>query len=419
MGLTLAEKILSARAGKALRAGDFAVIPVDYALLHDGTGPLAVRQLEAMGFEGPQRPDKTLIYLDHGLPSPRKELSNDHKFLREFAQRTEARLHDCGSGICHQVTAERYAAPGQVVVGSDSHTCTLGALGAFATGMGSTDLGLIMGTGENWFRVPESVRVELSGEFRPGSSAKDLILTLIGLMGSDGATYSALEFTGEGALGLKMCDRLTLCNMAVEAGGKTGLFASDSVTRDYLGANGRVDSYASLVPDEDAEYQREISVALASLKPTVATPHRVDSVATVDEVAGEPVDQVFVGSCTNGRTEDLEVLADMISGRRVAPGVRLLVMPASRQVYAECVCRGVITRLLEAGATILPPGCGPCAGIHMGVLGDGETCVSTTNRNFQGRMGNPQSRVFLASPATAGASALTGKITDPREVMDS
>lgn len=417
MGQTLAEKILSERVGRPLRAGEFAVVPVDVVLMHDGTGPLAVRQLGAMGLAGPRRPDRTLVFLDHGLPSPRKELSNDHAFLRQFARAAGARLYDCGSGICHQVVAEEYAAPGQVVVGADSHTCTAGALAAFATGMGSTDVAVAMGLGENWFRVPESVRVEVRGAFGPGVGAKDLILWLIGHLGADGATYQALEFGGPAVAALDMSGRLTLCNMAVEAGAKTGLVASDGVTREYLAAMGREGAWRELGPDPDAEYARRVEVDAGTIVPMVARPHRVDNVAPVSEVAGTPVQQVFIGSCTNGRLEDLRTAAAILRGRKVAPGVRLLVMPASRRVYLEAMRAGVLADLVEAGATISPPGCGPCAGVHLGILGDDEVCLSTTNRNFQGRMGNPKSFVYLASPATCAATALRGVITDPREVL--
>jgi len=417
MGQTLAEKILSQKAGRSLRAGEFAVVPVDLVLMHDGTGPLAVRQLRAMGLTGPRRPESTLVFLDHGLPSPRKELSNDHVFLREFARVTGCRLHDCGSGICHQVTAEEYAQPGQVVVGTDSHTCTAGALAAFATGMGSTDVAAAMGLGENWFRVPESARVEVTGSFAPGVFAKDLILWLIGQLGTDGATYQAIEFGGPTIEAMDMAGRLTLCNMAVEAGAKTGLVASDGTTREYLATLGREQAWRELAPDSDAVYVRRVEVEARSLVPLVAKPHRVDNVAPVSEVVGTSVQQVFIGSCTNGRLGDLRTAAAIVRGRKVAPGVRLLVMPASRRVYRDAMLSGILSDLLEAGATISPPGCGPCAGVHLGILGDGEVCLSTTNRNFQGRMGNPDSSVYLASPATCAATALTGVITDPREVL--
>lgn len=418
MGQALAEKILSRRVGRAVRPGEFVVAPVDLALAQDGTGPLTVRQMQAMGFQAPRAPDRALFFIDHAFPSPRKELSNDHLFLREFARRTGARLYEGGEGVCHQLMVEEHASPGQVIVGADSHTCTAGALGAFATGMGSTDVAVAMALGENWFRVPESVRIEAKGRFPPGVSAKDLALWLIGRLGADGATYQALEFGGPGIAGLDMSGRFTLCNMAVEAGAKTGLVASDQVTREFLARMGRGECWQPLEPDPDAAYAARLEVDLESLPPMVSKPHRVDHVAPVEEVKGTPVQQIFLGSCTNARLEDLRVAAAILRGRRVAPGVRLLVMPASRRVYAEALKEGLLAELLEAGATICPPGCGPCAGIHLGILGDGEVCLSTTNRNFQGRMGNPRAEVFLASPATAAASALEGAIADPREFVD-
>lgn len=417
MGQTLVEKILARRLGRQVRPGEFVVVPVDVVILHDGTGPLAIRQLQAMGFEAPRDPHRVVLCIDHGFPSPRKELSNDHVRLRDFARSTEIALYEGGCGVCHQSVVEEQACPGQVIVGADSHSCTAGALGAFATGMGSTDVAAAMALGENWFRVPESVRVEVTGRFPVAVYPKDLILWLAGRLGAEGATYQALEFGGPGMDAIDMSGRLTLCNMAVEVGAKAGLVASDRVTREFLVRMGRGDKWVPLQPDPDAAYVRRIPVNLDSLRPMVSCPHLVDRVVPVSEVEGTPVHQVLIGSCTNGRAEDLAVAASILRGRHVAPGVRLLVMPASRRVYQEALRQGLLADLVAAGATILPPGCGPCAGIHLGVLGDGEVCLSTTNRNFQGRMGNPQAKVFLASPATAAASALRGKIADPREVM--
>ena len=418
MALTLAEKIMSQRAGRPVRSGEFVVLPVDLVMMHDGTGPLTIRQLAAMGFEGPRDPQKVVLCIDHGFPSPRKELSNDHLLLREFAQRTGVRFHEGGSGVCHQIIAEDYACPGQVIVGADSHTCMAGALGAFATGMGSTDVAAAMALGEIWFRVPESVRVEVSGSFPAWVYPKDLILYLAGQLGADGATYQALEFDGPAIRAMDMSGRLTLCNMAVEVGAKAGLVASDAVTRSYLESRGRGDRWCPVEPDDGATYAARITVDAGKLTPMVAGPHRVDRVVPVTELKGTRVHQVFIGSCTNGRVEDLAVAASILRGRRVAPGVRLLVMPASRRVYLESMKSGVLADLVAAGATVSPPGCGPCAGVHLGILGDGEVCLATTNRNFQGRMGNPQAQVFLASPATAAASAVAGVIADPREVME-
>lgn len=416
MGQTLAEKILSGRAGKPVKAGEIAVAQVDVALVQDGTGPLAVRQMRAMGFMAPLRPERTLVFLDHALPSPRRELATDHVFLRQFARETGSNLIEHGYGICHQVVAQDWAEPGQVVVGSDSHTCMAGALGAFGTGMGSTDVAVAMALGHNWFRVPETLRIEMGGRFRPGVGPKDLMLHLIGRIGADGATYQALEFGGEALPSLPMSGRLTLANMAVESGAKAGLFPSDEVTKEYLEKHGRGAAWRWLRPDADASYAHTLHIDLGSLEPTVACPHRVDNTATVAAKKGTPVQQVFIGSCTNGRLEDLAEALSVLQGKHINPKTRLFVMPASRRVWLEADALGYLAKFVQAGALILPPGCGPCAGIHLGILGDGEVCVSTTNRNFEGRMGNPQSEVYLASPAVAAASAVAGVIADPREV---
>lgn len=416
MGRTLAEAILSRRLGRTVAAGQFVVAPVDTVLTHDGTGPLLIKQMTAMGFSQPWNPQRALIFLDHAAPSPRRELSGDHQLLREFAGRSGARLHEVGYGVCHQVVVEEYAVPGQVIVGADSHTGTAGALAAFATGMGSTDAAVAMALGETWLLVPESIRVEVTGRFPPGVHPKDLILRLIGDLGAEGATYRALEFGGPTVESMGMGGRLTLCNMAVEAGAKTGLVASDSVTRQFLAGLGRADAWLPLAPDVDATYAARIVMEADQLGPMVSRPHRVDAAVPVADAAGTPIRQVLVGSCTNGRLEDLAVAADILRHRHVAKGVRLLVMPASRLVYLQALKAGILDELVEAGAVISPPGCGPCAGIHLGILGDGEACLSTTNRNFRGRMGNPEAEVYLASPATAAATAVSGVITDPREL---
>ncbi len=326
-------------------------------------------------------------------------------------------MHECGYGICHQVVAEEYARPGAVIVGADSHTCTAGALGAMATGMGSTDVAVAMALGQTWLRVPATMRVEITGTPDPAVSAKDMILSLIGQLGADGATYMAVEFGGITVEQLDMAGRLTLCNMAVEAGAKTGLVASDDTTRSFMEANGREADWEALAPDADAVYSSTINLDCGRLEPQVSRPHQVDLVSPVGEVAGLAVQQVVIGSCTNGRLEDLQVAARALAGRTVHRDVRLLVIPASRRVYLQALSLGLLEQLARAGAVICSPGCGPCPGVHGGVLGDGEVCLATTNRNFQGRMGNPRSAVYLASPATAAATAATGVITDPREVL--
>lgn len=417
MGKTLAEKILSRRSGIDVKAGDIAVSPVDLAFVQDTTGPLTVRQFQASGIKRVTDPNKVALFLDHAAPSPRSELSNDHMLLRSFAAEQGCMIFDVGEGVCHQLVAERLAGPGEVIVGADSHSVMAGALGAFATGMGSTDIAIAMGLGKNWFRVPESIKVEVSGAFQQGVFAKDLILHVIGKIGADGATYKALEFGGDTISGLIMSDRLTIANMAIEAGAKVGLFPSDSVTRDYLKACGRPDKYVAIAPDADASYESVMKINANSLEPTVSCPHTVDNVATAKSLKGTRIQQVFIGTCTNGRLEDLAVAAGILGGKKRHAGVRLLIGPASPKVLLDGMEKGYIQALVQAGGLILPPGCAACLGVHQGVLGNGEVCLSTANRNFKGRMGNTDSFIYLASPATAAASALAGEIVDPREVM--
>ena len=417
MGKTLAEKILTAKSQTEARAGEIVIAPVDLVFLQDTTGPLAIRQFGEIGFKSVAEPKKTAIFLDHAAPSSARQISNDHILLRRFAKREKCHISSLGNGICHQLVAERFAAPGDIIVGADSHTVTAGALGAFATGMGSSDIAVAMALGKTWFRVPETFRVDLAGSFPEGVYAKDAALYLIGQLGADGATYKALEFGGKSLARLTMSERLTLANMAVEAGAKVGLFPGDAVTRDFLSARGRGDSYRPLYPDGDAHYERTISVNLSRLEPMVSFPHAVDNVRPVSQAKGIKVQQVFIGTCTNGRLEDLALAAGILRGRKGHPETRLLVAPASREVLLEAMEKGYIRSLVESGAVILPPGCAACLGLHQGVLGDGEVCLSTSNRNFKGRMGSPEAEIYLASPATAAASALKGEITDPRGAM--
>ncbi|MBE9512937.1 MAG: 3-isopropylmalate dehydratase large subunit [Chloroflexi bacterium] len=417
MGKTLAEKILSTKSGAEAKAGDIVVAKVDLVFVQDTTGPLAVRQFRAAGFEHTASSLEAILFLDHAAPSPNRELSNDHMLLRDFAYQTGGMLSDVGEGICHQIVAESLAKPGDLVIGADSHTVTAGGLGAFACGMGSTDIAVALGLGRTWLRVPESVRVSLSGRFPSGVFAKDLVLYLIGQIGADGATYKALEFSGDSAGAMSISERLTVANMAVEAGAKVGLFPADEATRDYLSSQGRGDHYQPLFPDDSADYGQIIDINLAGLEPVVARPHTVDNIALARELKGTKVNQVVIGTCTNGRLDDLAVAAKILSGKKRHVQTRLLIAPASRGVLLAAMRDGYIQTLLEAGAIILPPGCGPCLGLHQGVLASGESCLSTANRNFKGRMGNPEAFVYLGSPATAAATAITGEITDPREVL--
>ena len=417
MASTLAEKIIGAHVGRDVKAGEIVVTPVDVAALQDGTGPLALTQLQELGLIRAHNPEKTVLFIDHAAPSPRKELSNAHMSLRKFAAGTGAVLSEIDEGVCHQRLVESFASPGDILIGADSHSCTSGALGAFATGMGSTDVGIGIATGKTWLKVPATLRVTMSGEFPPGVYAKDLMLHLIGLIGADGATYMAIEFTGPLAQAMSMPERFTLCNMAVEAGAKTGLFAADETTRKYLEQQGRGGDYRELAADEGAQYQRTVEIDAQALEPTVSAPHTVDNTMTAAAAAGTKVNQVYIGTCTNGRIEDLRIAAEVLRGRRRHPDTRLIVTPASRSVYLKAAEEGLLTVFVEAGATVTGPGCGACVGVHGGILGDGEVCIATQNRNFQGRMGNAEAFIWLASPATAAASALAGEIVDPREYL--
>jgi 3-isopropylmalate/(R)-2-methylmalate dehydratase large subunit len=417
MGKTLAEKLLGAKAGKEVVAGELVMADVDVAFFQDGTGPLAVRQLRKVNLEKVANPKRSILFIDHAAPSPRRELSNDHMLLREFAANTGAVLSEINEGVCHQRVLESYAKPGDVVIGADSHSCTAGALCAFATGMGSTDVAVGMALGKTWFRVPRTFRIETKGQFQKGVYSKDLILYLIGDIGADGATYRALEFGGPAIESMPMWERATLSNMAVEAGAKVGLIASDKHTREFLKRYGRESDFREIAPDKDAVYERVIEIDAGRLEPIVSCPHTVDNTKKASELKGTKVDQVFIGSCTNGRLEDLEVAARILKGKKRHPRTRLIVIPASQGVYEEALKAGLIEIFVKAGATVLGPGCGPCVGVHEGALGDKEVCLSTQNRNFKGRMGNPEGFIYLASPATAAASAVKGEISDPREVL--
>jgi 3-isopropylmalate/(R)-2-methylmalate dehydratase large subunit len=416
MGKTLSEKILSDKSGTDARAGDIVIARVDLAFVQDTTGPLTIRQFKEVKHGRLANPQQTAVFLDHAIPSPSRQLSNDQQFLRRFAEDTSCQIFEGGSGICHQLVAEKFAGPGDVIVGADSHTVTAGGLGAFATGMGSSDVAVVFALGKTWFRVPETFKISINGRFNKWVGAKDLVLHLIGVLGADGATYKALEFNGSTVANMTVPQRLTVANMAVEAGAKVGIFPSDNVTRRYLAAKGRSSRFRALRPDADAVYERSIILNASELEPMIAMPHTVDNVTTVKMVSGTKIDQVFIGTCTNGRLEDLAAAAAILRRKKRNRNIRLIVAPASQHVLSQAMRIGYIQTLVKAGAVILPPGCAACLGLHQGVLGDNETCISTANRNFKGRMGNPEASIYLASPATAAASAVTGEITDPREV---
>ncbi|MDD3437170.1 MAG: aconitase/3-isopropylmalate dehydratase large subunit family protein, partial [Candidatus Gastranaerophilales bacterium] len=330
MGLTLAEKIISKHSGKEVRAGELTIANIDVCAVQDGTGPLTVQEFKKIGKTKLNNPKRTILFIDHAAPSPRKELSNSHMVLREFAKEYGAVLSDVGAGVCHQRLIEDYVNPGEILIGADSHTCTSGALGAFATGMGSTDIAVGMALGKTWLKVPATFKFEVSGEFKAGICSKDLMLHLIGMIGADGATYKALEFCGETIENMAMSERFTLANMAVEAGAKAGLFLSDEKTKEFLASRGRIDKWIELKPDEDAVYERIIKINAGDIKHMVSCPHTVDNTKTVDELKDVKVHQVFVGTCTNGRIEDLRIVADILKGKKVHPDVRMLIAPASR-----------------------------------------------------------------------------------------
>lgn len=410
MGQTLAEKIISKHAGHDVKAGELVIADVDVTAVQDGTGPLTVQEFKKLGILKLKNPERSILFIDHASPSPRKELSNTHTVLREFSKEYGAVLSDVGAGVCHQRLIETFVNPGEILVGADSHTCTSGALGAFATGMGSTDIAVAMALGKTWLKVPSTFKIEVSGKFKKGICSKDLMLYLIGLIGADGATYKALEFCGDTIDNMSMSERFTLANMAVEAGAKCGLFVADEKTKAFLKSRGREDKFVSIRPDADAVYERVIKINAEDVPHTVSCPHTVDNTKTVDELKDVKVDQVFIGTCTNGRIEDLRIAAEILDGKTVNPDVRLLICPASKDVYLQALDEGLITTFVKANAAILPPGCGPCVGVHAGTLADGEVCLATQNRNFQGRMGNTKGFIYLASPYVAAYTALRGYI---------
>ena len=419
MGKTLVEKIIGSHAGKEVVPGELVIVDVDLAYFQDWTGPLSISQIQEMGIKKLKDPKRVAFFIDHSSPSSAKELATDHNKIRAFARETGATLYDVGGGVCHVITSEKHVKPGDIAVGSDSHTCQGGALGAFASGMGSTDVAVAAALGKTWLRVPESIRVEVNGKFPKGVYAKDLILYLIGLIGADGATYQSLEFHGDTIDNLPFHERLVVSNMAVEAGAKCGIFPSDNETRKYLKEHHREKDWQPLDADLDAQYVRLVNIDASKLVPMVAFPHTVDNTRTIDhqDCKDRPVNQVYIGTCTNGRYEDFVVVAKILKGKKVHPSTRLVITPGSRDVFLKMLKSDIMEILVEAGAAVNSPGCGACPGSQTGILGNDEHCISTMNRNFKGRMGNPTAFIYLASPATCAVSALAGKIADPREVI--
>ncbi len=417
MGSTLVEKVFSSRCGTGVRAGEVVMAPVDAAMIHDITGPLAIRTFREMGGERVFDPKRVVMLFDHQVPADSIAAAENQVFMRRFAAEQGILNYDIREGVCHQVVLEKgHAAPGEIVVGSDSHTCMYGAAGAFATGIGSTDMGFVLRFGTLYFRVPETVRAIATGAFPERVGPKDLILSIVGDIGADGATYRAVEFGGEAVSSMGMAGRMTLCNMAIEMGAKAGIVPPDATTWEYVRARRPGVVPFDLASDADATFAETRTYDASSLEPQVAVPHNVDNVVPISKVAGTHVDQVFIGSCTNGRYEDLAEAAEVLGDRSFSDAVRVIVIPASRDEYLKALRAGLVERFVEAGALVEAPCCGPCMGGAFGLLAPGEVSLSTSNRNFRGRQGSTEGLVYLASAATAAATAIAGEITDPREV---
>lgn len=420
MGMTMTQKILAASAGlDKVRPGQLIMAKLDLVLGNDVTSPVAIKEFRKIGAQKVFDTKKVAIVPDHFTPNKDIKSAEQCKFIREFVREMDIENYfEVGEmGIEHALIPEKgLAVPGDVIIGADSHTCTYGALGAFSTGVGSTDMAAAMATGEAWFKVPEAIKIVLKGKLPRWVSGKDVILHIIGMIGVDGALYQSMEYTGEGVAELSMDDRFTIANMAIEAGAKNGIFEVDEKTLEYVKEHSNKD-YTVYKADEDAEYNRVIEINLSELRPTVAFPHLPENTRTIDEVGDIPIDQVVIGSCTNGRIEDLRAAAEVLKGRKVHKGVRTIIFPATQQIYLQAMREGLLEIFIEAGAAVSTPTCGPCLGGHMGILAKGERAVATTNRNFVGRMGHPESEVYLASPAVAAASAVAGKIASPEEVV--
>ena len=419
MGMTMTQKILAAHAGlESVNPGQLISAKLDIVLGNDITTPVAVNEFNKAGFDSVFDKDRIAIVLDHFVPNKDIKAAEQSKQCRQFAcAHCVSHFYDVGKmGIEHALLPEQgVVTAGDCIIGADSHTCTYGALGAFSTGVGSTDMAAGMATGTAWFKVPSAIQFKLTGSLPANCSGKDVILSIIGQIGVDGALYKSMEFTGEGVSSLSMDDRLCICNMAIEAGAKNGIFPVDDKTMAYM--EGRCERTPVIyTADPDAEYEQTIEIDLSKIVPTVACPHLPENTHPASELGGIQIDQVVIGSCTNGRMEDMETAYKILNGKQVANGVRCIIIPATMQIYRECVERGYVTAFIDAGAIVSTPTCGPCLGGYMGILAAGERCIATTNRNFVGRMGHVDSEVYLASPATAAASALTGCITEPKEV---
>lgn len=421
MGMTMTQKILAAHAGlPEVKAGQLIMADLDFVLGNDITSPVAINEFHKAGFEDVFDKEKVTMVMDHFAPNKDIKAATQCKQCRDFCgEHSIKHFYDVGNmGIEHALLPEKgLVAPGDCIIGADSHTCTYGALGAFSTGVGSTDMCAGMAKGKAWFKVPSAIRFNITGKLPKYSSAKDVILHIIGMIGVDGALYRSMEFSGEGLINLTMEDRLCMANMAIEAGAKNGIFAVDDVTLEYV--KGRVNrEYKIFETDADAEYDEVYDIDLSQIKPTVAFPHLPENAKTFDDIGEVKIDQSVIGSCTNGRIEDLRAAAEILKGRKVAENVRCIVIPATQDIYMQAMEEGLLKIFIEAGCAVSTPTCGPCLGGYMGILAKGERSIATTNRNFVGRMGHPESEVYLASPYVAAASAVTGKISQPSEIMD-
>jgi 3-isopropylmalate/(R)-2-methylmalate dehydratase large subunit len=419
--MNIIEKILADASGKKqVSPGEIIEANIDAAMIHDLTGPLAIKSFREIGAKKVWNSQRIVVIMDHIVPASSIISANLHRIVRNFVEEQNIQnFYDVGrGGVCHQVMPEKgHVRPGEVIAGADSHTCTYGAFGAFATGIGSTEMAAVFATGKLWFRVPEVIKVDVTGELQRMVTPKDVTLNIVGKIGADGAIYKGLEFGGSTIRDMSVDGRMVLCNMAVEMGAKAGIIEPDKKTLEYVKA--RTDKpFKPVKSDPDSTYERVVDVNVSALEPQVAVPHSVDNVKPISKIEDTEVDQGFIGSCTNGRLEDLQSAAQILKGKKIARGVRLVVIPASQEIYLNALNEGLIKAFMDAGATIGNPNCGPCLGGHMGILAEGEVCISSSNRNFVGRMGSSKSFVYLASPATVAASAITGKITDPRTVKE-
>ncbi len=418
MGMTLTEKILAKKAGKkTLEKGEIVTLEPTWVMSHDNSAAILLK-FKKTGVKNVWNPRKIVIILDHTVPAPTAEYANNHKSIREFVKEQGIEnFWDINTGICHQVMAEKgYDLPSSVIVGADSHTTTPGAFGAFSAGIGRSEVAAIWATGKIWLKVPESYEIIVNGNFPKGVFAKDLALHIVGDITAGGAVYKAVEFKGETIKNMSIASRMVLTNMSAEMGAKNGIIEADEKTEEYIKERAR-GNYEIMHPDEDAEYEKKYEYDASELVPKISFPHTVDNVRDIEKAEGIHVDQVFLGTCTNGRVEDLEIAARILKGEKINRNVRMLVFPASWEIWREADEKGILRTLAKSGAVIMNPGCGPCLGAHQGVLADGDKCLSTANRNFKGRMGNPNAEIYLGSPATAAVTALKGYISDPREVL--